>query len=1747
LQRLVLRVPPISPWPTDPTIHFQDEALARFPCAPAHVGAEGDRLVLSGPNLLAVYGSDVSEPLWWRTAQETGEQGVRRDQESPSLTVPGPFVPAHAGGRLYSRWGIDSSGQHSTGLAAFDRATGEMIWSTARDPAWAQLSPLSDPAVADGRVYVLATRERPALVQPVFLVCVDAESGTLLWQRLLCTRPLGLYRADGAPGLPREEVGLARYGSALTVREGAVYCQTSTGFVARCDARDGLVEWLRTYPRVRLGSDTFGVLRHRGGAPLITSDGAVFLPRDYEGLFALDKATGRLLWDRPFVPSHEALGVAGGTAVVRDAEHLVGLDVSRGEVVWERRFDGGIRGQPVLLGSDLYVAACDRIFRLAAGTGRTVEQLPWDRWEPLRDLLVRGDSLVALTDASLGASAGDAPRSPEAAGALRLPLHRVWDMNRPRPKLIVPPAEAKVAGRFFLLSGDVLESLDMARGPAIQWQRVLPREPLTFAWAEGTMILVYPEHVLALDASTGARRWETELPFRVAEWRICGPDLFVGDLRRERRAGMIRISSGQLLWDRQFRDAMAPGWRGSLDSAAWDGERLHLIMNRPDGRENAPADFVVRPADGQIAALRRLPAGDVNRPYTIAIGEGFAFVLPGAGAAYAYGLRDGATERHRADFSPFDPQGIERIDISGPWVLVRWSGGYQKQPHASWILRRGDPAYELRRPEHGRILGDKLFELSDKARTVTRIDLPSRRELTFQVPTDRNGFRSIVDCREGDGKLWVVSSESPDPSAGGRWARVDVFASENARHLGAGWLDGLSPGSIQAVWGQSSVFIADAHGLHAFAPAPPGTPASRLIHLAYAAEVPVRIDGSLGEWRQGDTIPLRGDPQRGRDEGRGTRDGGKPQNGTPPASSPQPPASSSGTLRVAHDTAGLYLAVSHPGSWLAPWDGHRAGDWIEFGLTTNGGSFRWGVGVDARGRALWDGVGTEKAPDGMEACIRSELGSGEIVCEVAIPLERAFNLNDGRWRQIGLAVAARDDPRGGPKPPRVLSTSGALAGQRAQDMTVYLCSLSREQEAAASVVLHELPDLPASFEFLKMTSQIHATSDKERMELYWDFIKRHPGSASTEQLLIEIDKTLREKSEAEPCAQILKRAAASGVPEQARRRYGCYATAYLSQWVHLAKGAQPRSVLVMLNGSVGGDEWGYRGYWGEPARSWAVTPTRIGRVEDLPQGTWHELRIPLRSIQMHDKPIHGISLLQQGGSWITWDRSTVAAGGKETVFLDDEAKGIPSGIWEWVREPVHSGTCAHTYPPPANQNDVASHALTELEEPVIVHLDPPLDRPYLSQWVFLDPLNPPKTLAIDLRDGTRWAFRGVWGKRVEKGRYLGPLPKPGAWHELRLPLAWTPFLARPIDGMAFGQVGGRVFWDHTALVVSGKETVLIEDEIPPTRPHGPRREWLPWAQGHMGGTTPVQGKVGMGMLCDGHSGAVRVPPSPALDPPQFTLEAWIYAENLPSAGTKKWIINKNYHAGADGYYGLLICGDKVVGDLNIGGGLSNRFEAWSPPGALKPRQWHHLAVSFDGAALKTYRDGDLVATTPVNRTREPKNGAVYIGRWANWPEGYFAGIIDEARIYRRALSPDELKARAAHPETLAPIREKVAEAVVGHWGFDNEVAPADPAAQWQWVDAPVRSGKRAHTQPPADGLTGHYIDRLGEPAVQHLPFDPAHATGVLRAQIPRLGLTDHAWAFFQDLLALQAGRTRASSCASGSFASSRVIRASSKP
>ena len=79
------------------------------------------------------------------------------------------------------------------------------------------------------------------------------------------------------------------------------------------------------------------------------------------------------------------------------------------------------------------------------------------------------------------------------------------------------------------------------------------------------------------------------------------------------------------------------------------------------------------------------------------------------------------------------------------------------------------------------------------------------------------------------------------------------------------------------------------------------------------------------------------------------------------------------------------------------------------------------------------------------------------------------------------------------------------------------------------------------------------------------------------------------------------------------------------------------------------------------------------------------------------------------------------------------------------------------------------------------------------------------------------------------------------------------------------------------------------------------------------------------------------------------------------------------------------------------------------PAALASNTWTHLAATYDGANLRLYVNGTQVATRAVTGSMRASTGALRIGGNSTWGE-WFGGLIDDVRIYNRALTPSEVQA-----------------------------------------------------------------------------------------------------------------------------------------
>ena len=69
--------------------------------------------------------------------------------------------------------------------------------------------------------------------------------------------------------------------------------------------------------------------------------------------------------------------------------------------------------------------------------------------------------------------------------------------------------------------------------------------------------------------------------------------------------------------------------------------------------------------------------------------------------------------------------------------------------------------------------------------------------------------------------------------------------------------------------------------------------------------------------------------------------------------------------------------------------------------------------------------------------------------------------------------------------------------------------------------------------------------------------------------------------------------------------------------------------------------------------------------------------------------------------------------------------------------------------------------------------------------------------------------------------------------------------------------------------------------------------------------------------------------------------------------------------------------------------------------------WTHVAVTYDGATIRLYVNGTQVASRLAAGAVQSVSNPLWIG--GNQPYGeYFLGLIDEVRVYNRALAQSDI-------------------------------------------------------------------------------------------------------------------------------------------
>jgi hypothetical protein len=168
------------------------------------------------------------------------------------------------------------------------------------------------------------------------------------------------------------------------------------------------------------------------------------------------------------------------------------------------------------------------------------------------------------------------------------------------------------------------------------------------------------------------------------------------------------------------------------------------------------------------------------------------------------------------------------------------------------------------------------------------------------------------------------------------------------------------------------------------------------------------------------------------------------------------------------------------------------------------------------------------------------------------------------------------------------------------------------------------------------------------------------------------------------------------------------------------------------------------------------------------------------------------------------------------------------------------------------------------------------------------------------------------------------------------------------------------------------------------------------------GVSRTTGRFGGALRFDG-SGRVTVPSTAPLNLTNaMTLEAWVN----PSAVDASW--RDVVYKGNDNYYLMATSsqGGVPAGGASFGN-ISATTEAYAPS-ALTTSTWTHLAVTYDGSIIRLYVNGAQVATRSKTSTYTTSSNPLQIGGNTFYDQ-YFRGMIDEVRIYNRALGAAEIQ------------------------------------------------------------------------------------------------------------------------------------------
>ena len=176
--------------------------------------------------------------------------------------------------------------------------------------------------------------------------------------------------------------------------------------------------------------------------------------------------------------------------------------------------------------------------------------------------------------------------------------------------------------------------------------------------------------------------------------------------------------------------------------------------------------------------------------------------------------------------------------------------------------------------------------------------------------------------------------------------------------------------------------------------------------------------------------------------------------------------------------------------------------------------------------------------------------------------------------------------------------------------------------------------------------------------------------------------------------------------------------------------------------------------------------------------------------------------------------------------------------------------------------------------------------------------------------------------------------------------------------------------------------------------------------GILRGAPPRAGGIdGKALVCQG--GAVEIPNAPALSPlDALTLECWVKTD--VAGQHDRWFINRVLSGGVATGYAMGVS----EGRPRFGIPLTDWSHYLNADMELPTGRWVHLAGTYDGHTMRLYVDGEERGHMERRGRPNPNNFSLFLGNFTAGHKAHFVGLLDEVKLYGRALGPEEVRQHA---------------------------------------------------------------------------------------------------------------------------------------